>query len=101
MSKQPLTPKQQETYSFIRAFIIKHGYSPSLKEVCAGVDVSSIASAFQRVQRLADKGWVKKRKGYDRSLQLTERYPYADRVVSLELEVTRLKRELAMERGER
>lgn len=57
------TPKQLETYQFIKEFIGQHKYSPSLFEISYHFQLKSINAAWKRVNRLIRAGLLRRNGG--------------------------------------
>ena len=57
---QELTKKQNETLTFIKKYIVSHGYSPSVREICSGMNLSSPATAHTHLKELEKKGCIRK-----------------------------------------
>jgi len=57
---KPLTSKQKDTLDFINSFILKHGYSPSLKEIAKFVGTENLSTAQYFVRQLEKKGHLRK-----------------------------------------
>lgn len=57
---KPLTKKQKETLDFIKSFITKNDYSPSLKEIAEFLDTSNLSTAQYYVEELEGKGYLKR-----------------------------------------
>ena len=51
--KQNLTKKQAEVLTFIKKYIVKYGYPPSVREICAGLNLSSPATVHTHLTVLA------------------------------------------------
>ncbi len=66
------TKKQRELLTFIESFIGEHGYSPSYREIMAGLNYSSIATVALHVNNLVQRGHLQKREGSARSLELVK-----------------------------
>jgi SOS-response transcriptional repressor LexA len=64
------TKKQRELLTFIGAFIAEHGYSPSYREIMAGLDYTSVATVALHVNSLIKRGHLRKRDFSARSLEL-------------------------------
>ncbi len=64
------TPGQHKTLTFIRQFIARHEYSPTLTEIAAGLGLSSKGSLHKHVQALADAGYLRIVPGQHRGIQL-------------------------------
>jgi len=66
---KPITPIETETLSLIRAFIEKHGYSPTIAELAKAAGVYGNAMG-ERVTRLLLKGAITKTPRIARSIRL-------------------------------
>ena len=66
------TKKQKELLSFIEAFIAAHGYSPSYREIMAGLGYTSVATVALHVNSLVTRGHLSKRDHSARSLEPTK-----------------------------
>jgi SOS-response transcriptional repressor LexA len=66
------TKKQRELLNFIGNFITAHGYSPSYREIMAGLGYTSVATVSLHVRSLISRGHLRKRDYSARSLELTE-----------------------------
>lgn len=65
------TKKQRELLTFIGNFIAQHGYSPSYREIMAGLQYTSVATVALHVNSLIKRGHLRKRDHSARSLELT------------------------------
>lgn len=66
------TKKQQELLEFIQKFIGEHGYSPSYREIMAGLNYTSVATVALHVNSLIKRGHLQKRDRSARSLELVD-----------------------------
>ncbi|MBU1446108.1 transcriptional repressor LexA [Patescibacteria group bacterium] len=57
---QLLTPKQESVLQFIEKYQLKHGSSPTLKEMREHFQVSSDNSILKHVKALEEKGYIQK-----------------------------------------
>lgn len=64
------TKKQRELLLFIDGFIREHGYSPSYREIMAGLDYTSVATVSLHVTNLIKRGHIRKRDYSARSLEV-------------------------------
>lgn len=64
------TKKQREILTYIGRFIAEHGYSPSYREIMAGLDYTSVATVALHVNSLIKRGHLRKRDYSARSLEL-------------------------------
>jgi repressor LexA len=78
-----LTRRQREIYDFIRGFVTEHGYSPSLEEIGAHFQLSSVATVHKHVQHLVEKRLL--RKAWNRSRSIEPIEPADSALVSLPL----------------
>lgn len=67
---EPLTRKQEEVLTCIKKYIAKHGYSPSVREVCEMMNLSSTATAFVHMRHLMNKGYLKQTDNKFRTLEV-------------------------------
>ena len=67
-----LTKRQKEIYDFIRECILRDGYAPSLEEIGAEFQLSSVATVHKHVQNLVEKGLLRKAWNRSRSIELVE-----------------------------
>lgn len=65
------TKRQRELLTYIASFIAAHGYSPSYREIMAGLQYSSVATVALHVNGLIKRGHLRKRDYSARSLELT------------------------------
>ncbi len=67
-----LTKKQLAVYNFIDTFIKEKGYSPSYRDICSGLGLSSPASIAEHINNLIALGALKKSDGSARSLEVID-----------------------------
>ncbi len=65
-----LTKKQDETLQFIKKYIVAHGFPPSVREICAGMGLSSPATAHTHLKELETKGFIRKQNSKFRTIEL-------------------------------
>ncbi len=78
-----LTRRQREIYDYICSFVSNKGYSPSLEEIGAHFNLSSVATVHKHVQHLVDKRFL--RKAWNRSRSVEPVPPPSTGTVSLPL----------------
>ena len=74
-----LTRRQWEVLEFVAGFIRRSGYSPSYEEICAGLNVSSLATVHKHVCTLEQKGFLQRGAHQSRSIELGPRYQQESR----------------------
>ena len=72
MEKKALTKRQNEIFEYIKNFIEENSYSPSIRELCKGLKMSSTASVYDQLKKLEDKGYIKKSKVKFRSIEIID-----------------------------
>lgn len=76
------TKKQKELLSFIETFIGEHGYSPSYREIMAGLNYTSVATVSLHVNNLIKRGHLVKRDHSARSLEVVKQGESPARITS-------------------
>lgn len=66
------TKRQRELLGFIEEFIRAHGYSPSYREICAGLGYTSVATVSLHINNLIKRGHLAKRGRSARSLEVLD-----------------------------
>ncbi|MAG29740.1 MAG: repressor LexA [Deltaproteobacteria bacterium] len=69
MPTSALTRRQRQIFDFISGFVGEQGYSPSLEEIAAAFDLSSVATVHKHVKHLVDKGYLRKAWNRSRSVE--------------------------------
>ena len=67
-----LTKKQLAVLNFLEDFTEENGYSPSYREIVAGLDLSSVSAVAEHIDNLVAKGVLKKVPGAARSLEVLD-----------------------------
>lgn len=65
-----MTPAQKSVLDFIRSFIKKHEYSPTLQEIAKHRGVS-VHAVYQNVDQLIQRGFITKTTGRNRSIRIS------------------------------
>lgn len=83
-----LYPRERQFLDFITQFIGRFGYAPTLKEIGLALNIRSPATVHEHIDRLRQKGFIKKLDGTARGLEIVEaNYRPAGNNVTLELPV--------------
>lgn len=80
-----LTRRQREVFEFIKDFIERHGYSPSLEEVAKGMKLSSLATVHKHLSNLAEKGLIRRHWNRGRGIEICSDLS-SPRLVQMQLE---------------
>ena len=67
---EKLTKRQEDTLKYIKEYIVSHGYPPTVREIATELNVSSPATVQTHLDRLADKGYIKKGSNKNRTIEL-------------------------------
>jgi repressor LexA len=78
-----LTRRQREIHDYIRDFVDDRGYSPSLEEIGAKFELTSVATVHRHVELLVEKGFLRKVANSSRSLEPVDARPAAPALVEL------------------
>ena len=72
MAAQKLTKKQLALLDFLQEFTAENGYSPSYREIMAGMGLTSVSAVAEHVENLVKKGALRKVPGAARSLEILD-----------------------------
>ena len=67
-----LYKRQRELMEFLRLFITKNGFSPTLQEIADAMNLSSLATVHEHLQALIKKGLIKKYEGAVRGIEILD-----------------------------
>ena len=67
-----LTKKQLAVLNFLEDFTEENGYSPSYREIMAGLGLTSVSAVAEHIDNLVGKGVLKKVPGAARSLEVLD-----------------------------
>lgn len=74
----PLTKRQFEVLSFVKAFSEKRGYSPSFDEIRRGLKLHSLATVHKHINTLERKGCLARDYNRSRSIEILSMQPRVD-----------------------
>lgn len=64
--------RQRQILEFLKQYIEKYGYSPTLGEIAEAMGVNSLATIHEHIQTLAQKGLIKKFEGAVRGIEILD-----------------------------
>src|SRR3989338_3444244 len=64
--------RQKQILGFIKQYIDKYGYSPTLGEIAEAIGVSSLATVHEHLQALSSKGVIKRFEGAVRGIEVLD-----------------------------
>ena len=69
---QMLTKRQNQVLEFIKKYIAKYDYAPSLEEIKKHLKLSSISTAHHHIVKLEKGGFIKREKNQPRAIEVKE-----------------------------
>ena len=88
MPTKPLNEKTVAVYDFIDRFIEEHGFPPTIRDVCVGMEFSSTNGGRYHLDRLESGGYIKRDAKISRAIELL-RSPHDERPHAMTVERTR------------
>ena len=67
---EKITNKQAETLTFIKKFMVEHGFPPSVREICKGMNLNSPATVHAHLKELEKKSIIRKECNKFRTIEL-------------------------------
>ena len=67
---EKITNKQAETLTFIKKYMVEHGFPPSVRAICKGMDLNSPATVHAHLKQLEKKGIIRKESNKFRTIEL-------------------------------
>ena len=77
MAKEKIE-SQEKILNFVNDYVKENGYPPSIREIAANFDLSSPATAHVHVNKLIEKGYLKRGKGSKANNEAFPFYANAD-----------------------
>ena len=74
-----ITAKQAETLTFIKKYMVSHGFPPSVREICKGMNLSSPATVHAHLKELEKKGLIRKETNKFRTIELLVDNEFAEK----------------------
>ena len=72
VNKEKLTKRQLEVLNYIKKYISENNYSPSVRDICKGCNLSSSSTIHAHIQTLVNKGYIKKGNNKFRTLEILD-----------------------------
>lgn len=79
MKNENLTKRQSDVLLFIKKYTAAHGYPPTIREICEGVNLSSPATVFVHIKNLEKAGYVRSSNNKFRTLELLVENEYEEK----------------------
>ena len=68
--EKKLTNRQADVLTFIKKYMANHGFPPTIREICEGVNLSSPATVFVHIKNLEKNGYLKTSNNKFRTIEL-------------------------------
>ena len=75
-----ISQRRQQILIFIREFIGRKGYPPTIRDILRACNISSIAVVQHHLKVLENQGYISRDPGIRRSITLTDSVGHAERV---------------------
>ena len=72
MTRGKISPKQRQILEYIKEEILKRGYPPAVREICAAVDLSSTSSVHAHIATLEKKGYIRRDPTKPRAIEICD-----------------------------
>ena len=69
-NKKKLTKKQEKILIFIKKYIAKNEYPPTIREIAKGINLSSPATVHTHLKKLIDKEYIRRNTTNNRIIEL-------------------------------
>ncbi|MBI2593936.1 transcriptional repressor LexA [Candidatus Daviesbacteria bacterium] len=80
-----LYKRQKDILNFLREYIDKYGYSPTLGEIAEAMGLSSLATVHEHLMALVKKGAIRKFEGTVRGVELLDEFNVKPRTIEIPL----------------
>ena len=77
-SEKTLTKKQSEVLDYIKKYTAEHGYPPAIREIGAGLGLSSPATVHTHVKKLEEAGVIKTSSNKFRTIEILVENEYEE-----------------------
>ena len=72
MNPVGMTPRQLQLLVFVQNYVAQHGYSPTCREIAAGIGIRAASHVHYIVRAIEERGLCRHLPGRSRSIALTE-----------------------------
>lgn len=75
---ETLTRRQNDILKYIKEYIVKHGYPPTIREIGSDLGISSPATIHAHLNNLEKKGVIRKQDSKNRAIELLVKNEFLD-----------------------
>ena len=72
MSFEKISAKQEEVLNYLKDFILKKGYPPTVRDICEAVGLKSTSSVHAHLETLEKKGYIKRDPTKPRAIEIID-----------------------------
>jgi len=65
-----LYPRERQVLEFVHQCIKRHGYAPTLQEICRGLNLSAVSTVHEHLESLREKGFIERLDGAVRGIEI-------------------------------
>lgn len=76
---EELTRRQSEVLSYVKEYIVSHGYPPTVREIGRALNISSPATIHAHLANLETKGFIRKEDSKNRAIELLVQNEFVER----------------------
>ena len=69
---EELSQKQREVLEYIKEYIMKRSFPPSVREICEAVGLKSTSSVHAHLNKLEEKGYIKRDPAKPRTIEIVD-----------------------------
>ncbi|RPI23711.1 MAG: transcriptional repressor LexA [Acidobacteria bacterium] len=73
----PITRRQQQILNFLKEFLERNGYSPTLEEIAHHFGITSLNGVYKHLKALEQRGFIRRLSNQARSIQVIDSVSHA------------------------
>lgn len=70
---QKIDEKMELVYNFVTNYVDENGFPPSVREICSELSIKSTATTYYYLEKLQERGLLKKTKSKNRALEVVNK----------------------------
>ncbi len=72
MEKGEISPKQRQILEYVKSQIVLRGYPPSVRDICAAVNLKSTSSVHAHLEKLEANGYIRRDPAKPRAIEILD-----------------------------
>ena len=85
MTKDGMKEKLTAVFLYLNEYIEQHGFPPSVREICAELDIRSTATAYCYLEKLEEQGLIRKSRAKNRAIEIVSKDEIIQKMVRVPL----------------